>query len=103
MRRMMVHDSASAAMPSTGVTSGTPQASNSRMAGFWPPQWRKSPRTRVPPTPIPKISRPCAIRSVVAAILARTAGGRVRLLLTSRPSRSRSVCAASAASSVHPS
>jgi len=41
--------------------------------------------------------------STVAAILASTAGGRKRLLVTSSPRRSRSVCAARADSSDHPS
>ena len=41
--------------------------------------------------------------STVAAILASTAGGRIRLLVTITPSRSLLVCAASAASSVQAS
>ena len=51
----------------------------------------------------PDTSRPPAMMSVVAAILASTAGGRIRLLVTITPSPSLVVCAASAASRVHAS
>ena len=52
---------------------------------------------------MPKSSRPPETTSTVVAILASMAGGRMRLLVTSSPRRSRRVCAASAESSVHPS
>ena len=52
---------------------------------------------------MPKSSRPAETLSTVAAILASNAGGRMRLLVTSSPSRSRLVCAARADSSVQPS
>ena len=52
---------------------------------------------------MPKSSRPPETMSTVAAILASIAGGRKRLLVTSRPRRSRAVCAARAESSVQPS
>jgi hypothetical protein len=55
------------------------------------------------PAPMPKSSRPPDTVSTVAAILASSAGGRMRLLVTSRPTRSRVVCAARADSSVQPS
>ena len=55
------------------------------------------------PAPMPKSSRPPDTTLTVAAILASMAGGRNRLLVTSSPRRSRSVCAASADSSVQPS
>jgi hypothetical protein len=52
---------------------------------------------------MPKSSRPPETMSTVVAILASIAGGRKRLLVTSRPRRSRSVCAARAESNVQPS
>jgi len=52
---------------------------------------------------MPNSSRPPETTSTVAAILASIAGGRKRLLVTSTPTRSRRVCAASAESSVQPS
>jgi hypothetical protein len=52
---------------------------------------------------MPNTSLPPEMMSTVAAILASTAGGRSRLLVTITPRRSRSVWAASAASSVHAS
>ena len=55
------------------------------------------------PAPIPKSSRPFETMSTVVAILANIAGGRNRLLVTRSPTRKRSVWAARAESSVHPS
>jgi hypothetical protein len=55
------------------------------------------------PAPIPNSSRPLETMSTVVAILASTAGGRIRLLVTSKPKRRRLVCAATADSSVQPS
>jgi hypothetical protein len=55
------------------------------------------------PAPMPNSSRPPETMSTVAAIFASMAGGRKRLLVTSSPRRSRSVCAAMADSSVQPS
>ncbi|MEV5144747.1 hypothetical protein AB0L14_09940 [Streptomyces sp. NPDC052727] len=49
------------------------------------------------------IRRPQEIASMVVAILPSTAGGRIRLLVTSSPRRSRWVLAARALTSVHPS
>ena len=60
---------------------GRPCASYSRRAIGWLGR---------EPAPIPKSSRPPDTTSTVAAILASIAGGRKRLLVTSRPSRSRS-------------
>ncbi len=54
------------------------------------------------PVLIPSSSRPPETTSTVAAILASTAGGRKRLLVTSSPTRSRWVWAASADSNVQP-
>jgi NADPH:quinone reductase-like Zn-dependent oxidoreductase len=54
------------------------------------------------PAPMPNSSRPPQTASTVAAILASIAGGRNRLLVTNRPARSRSVCAARAERRVLP-
>jgi C4-dicarboxylate transporter len=51
----------------------------------------------------PEDQPPAAMTSTVAAILASTAGGRIRLLVTITPRRSRLGCAARAANSVQAS
>ena len=91
---MTVH--ASARLPTAWAESwkGRPCASYSRRASGWLGR---------EPAPMPKSSRPPETTSTVVAILASIAGGRKRLLVTSRPRRSRSVWAASAESSVQPS
>jgi hypothetical protein len=73
---------------------GRPWAAYSRRASGWLGR---------EPAPIPKSSRPPETMSTVVAILASIAGGRNRLLVTSRPRRSRRVCAAIAESRVQPS
>lgn len=91
---MIVHASSRLSTASRGEMNGMPQASYSRRASGWP---------GADPTPIPTVSVPPETMSTVAAILARTAGGRNRLLVTIRPRPKRSVCAARAVSSDQPS
>jgi hypothetical protein len=94
-----VQVSASAASAWPAGTMSIPYAPYSRRTSCaWPGSL-----VALPPAPIPKTSRPAAMTSTVAAILASTAGGRIRLLVTITPRRSRLVCAGSAARSVHAS